>query len=311
MISVIVPVYNKEHYILNCIKSVINQTYKNIEILIIDDGSTDNSFEIIKNINDERIKYFTQENSGVSCARNKGIEISMGDYISFLDADDEWDIHFLEEMINKIENSNACYCGHVVKREKSVFEPYFEYKEGNILTEYIYNRCTPNTNSWLIKKDFIINNKIFFNSNKKWGEDMLFFINIILLCDEVKAVSKRLSIYNIDISNSLSENSINKINEDINWMNDAKKYIKMYGKSKKIIYHGIKAFDSYRIPAAIIYRIYQNRNIKSSKDLKKIMIANKQYLRKIRFTNGIRSIKLLVYYIKVYLFVNLKKGDNK
>ena len=86
-ISVIVPVYNAEKYLVQCLNSIINQTFKDIEIICINDGSTDNSLKILKEFSekDSRIKIINQKNSGVSIARNKGIDTASGDYIFFVD----------------------------------------------------------------------------------------------------------------------------------------------------------------------------------------------------------------------------------
>ena len=90
-VSIIIPAYNCEKYIFECLESVINQTYSNLEIIIIDDGSTDNTSEICQRFEkiDNRIIYTWQENSGVSKARNKGIDLAKGKYIVFIDADDK------------------------------------------------------------------------------------------------------------------------------------------------------------------------------------------------------------------------------
>ena len=90
LISVIIPVYNVENYLDRCITSVINQTYKNLEILLVNDGSTDTSGEICDNYaqQDERIKVIHKKNGGLSSARNAGLDISKGDFIGFLDSDD-------------------------------------------------------------------------------------------------------------------------------------------------------------------------------------------------------------------------------
>lgn len=89
-ISVIVPLYNVEKYIINCISSLTNQTYQNIEIILIDDGSTDNSGRICKKLaqEDHRIIYLRKENGGVSSARNLGLQYATGSYIGFVDSDD-------------------------------------------------------------------------------------------------------------------------------------------------------------------------------------------------------------------------------
>jgi glycosyltransferase involved in cell wall biosynthesis len=91
LVSVVIPTYNRLHTINRAVQSVISQTYGNLEIIIVDDGSLDNTGSFIKNINDNRIIYIRHDfNKGVSAARNSGIKISKGDYIAFLDSDDEW-----------------------------------------------------------------------------------------------------------------------------------------------------------------------------------------------------------------------------
>ena len=96
-ISVIVPTYNSKKYLARCIESILKQTYKNIEILIIDDGSTDGTDDFMKETykNYDNIKYIKQNNSGVSVARNRGIKNAMGKYIFFVDADDTIDKNVL------------------------------------------------------------------------------------------------------------------------------------------------------------------------------------------------------------------------
>ena len=88
MISIIIPMYNSEKYIRSCIDSILNQTFNNFELLIIDDGSTDNSYNICKSYNDKRIRLFKLNHKGVSYARNYGLKKAVGDYISFIDSDD-------------------------------------------------------------------------------------------------------------------------------------------------------------------------------------------------------------------------------
>ena len=102
--SVIIPLFNKEKFIEATLKSVLNQTFIDFEILIINDGSTDNSATIIEGFDDPRIRYFLKENAGVSSARNDGIEKAQSNYISFIDADDYWYPDFLEEMFKIIQN---------------------------------------------------------------------------------------------------------------------------------------------------------------------------------------------------------------
>ena len=107
--SVVIPLYNKEHYIVNTINSVLNQTCRDYEIIVIDDGSKDNSFEAAKTVHSSKIKLIHQNNQGVAVARNTGVENAKGEYIAFLDADDCWYPNYLEEisaLIDKFPESD-------------------------------------------------------------------------------------------------------------------------------------------------------------------------------------------------------------
>ena len=105
LISVIVPVYNVEKYLDECVNSILDQTYSNIEILLIDDGSTDNSPNICDfyEKQDNRVRVIHQQNGGLSLARNIGIEKSQGDFIVFVDSDDYISTDMLEVMINEMK----------------------------------------------------------------------------------------------------------------------------------------------------------------------------------------------------------------
>ena len=99
MLSVIIPLYNKEHTVLNTLQTVVNQTFNDFEIIIVDDGSTDNGVETIRqNFIDSRIRIIQQKNQGVSAARNRGVREAKYDYIAFIDADDEWLPTYMETM---------------------------------------------------------------------------------------------------------------------------------------------------------------------------------------------------------------------
>lgn len=108
-ISVIIPLYNKESAIENTVSSVLKQTYKNFELIISDDGSTDNSSSIIKRmaLDDKRIKYFYKSNGGVSSARNYGLSKAVGDWVVFIDADDEMLPNNLEHLHSLVANYNV------------------------------------------------------------------------------------------------------------------------------------------------------------------------------------------------------------
>ena len=107
LISVIINVYNGEKYIKKCLESIINQTYKNLEILIINDGSTDNTLSICQSYKDERIRIITQENIGLSKSRNVGIENAKGEYLYFIDADDFVELDVIEYLHNLCKKYNV------------------------------------------------------------------------------------------------------------------------------------------------------------------------------------------------------------
>lgn len=121
MISVVIPLYNKEKYIADTLNSVLSQTYQDFEIIVVDDGSLDNSLQVVKNVIDPRIVVITQFNSGVSVARNVGITNASNDYVAFLDADDSWDHDYLETIIMLIEKypEAGAFATHYRVLEKS------------------------------------------------------------------------------------------------------------------------------------------------------------------------------------------------
>lgn len=108
MFSVVIPAYNAEKFIRNSIQSVLKQTIHDFEILVVDDGSIDNTGKVVESIGDQRIKYIKQENGGVSVARNTGIKAAEGEYICFLDADDLWYEDHLETLSKMITTYPQC-----------------------------------------------------------------------------------------------------------------------------------------------------------------------------------------------------------
>ena len=152
LISVIVPVYNSEKYVNRCIDSILNQTYENLEVILIDDGSSDGSLKICESWaeKDNRIKILKQKNSGVSSARNLGIENASGDYVAFVDNDDWLRPEMYETMLSlaEKEKSDVTVCKFI-----NVDEKYnrIKIKESNLSAEHFKNPIY-----------FFLNNNIFF-----------------------------------------------------------------------------------------------------------------------------------------------------
>lgn len=153
LISVIIPVYNVEPYVKRCIDTVLNQTYKNIEIIIVDDGSTDNSGKICDEYKnkDNRVIVIHKENGGLSDARNTGIENCKGKYIVFVDSDDYIETTMVEKLYNDIKSSNAdiSICGIYVSENDTIKEKVTPKKSfsisGNTKYDYIYNEYSLQT----------------------------------------------------------------------------------------------------------------------------------------------------------------------
>ncbi|MGA9294677.1 MAG: glycosyltransferase family A protein, partial [Ignavibacteriaceae bacterium] len=167
LVSCIIPAFNSERYIEEAIKSVLNQTYSNIELIVIDDGSTDNTSEFVKKFKG-KVKYFRQANSGPSAARNSGLSKALGDFISFLDSDDLWEknkISYQMECFEKNPGIDACLCNTKFFSEVEIANSDQKY----IITTP-YHLC-----SILIKNDTL--KKVgYFKTNLKSGEDTDFFL---------------------------------------------------------------------------------------------------------------------------------------
>jgi glycosyltransferase involved in cell wall biosynthesis len=131
-LSIIVPVYNAEKFLDKCLESLKNQTIKDIEIILVNDGSTDNSLEICNKYaqNDSRIKVLTQKNSGQSKARNVGIDNSNGEYIAFTDSDDWVDLDYYEKLVESCEKHDAeIACASIIRERKNTRKYRVKYTE--------------------------------------------------------------------------------------------------------------------------------------------------------------------------------------
>lgn len=177
MISVIIPLYNKEKYIKETIQSVLNQTYKNFELIIVNDGSTDGSLKIVDSILDERIKVIRIENGGVSNARNTGIKNAKFEWIALLDADDEWETIYLENAFDLIQSYNITdvVATNYYLKNQTGKKTALKIKKG-FLNSYFNNPCI--TSSSVIINKRIFNEIGIFNEILKYGEDQHLWFRI-------------------------------------------------------------------------------------------------------------------------------------
>ena len=230
-VSVILPVYNVDQYLKECLESIVNQTLRDIEIICINDGSTDRSLEILNEYaqKDSRFNVLSQENQGQGVARNKGVELAKGKYIQFVDPDDWIELNMLEILYNFAEEHKS----KVVKFNYSDYNDYSgKFKRHNFVKKiknknnYDLNKfpyytwrllkkgCLSNLDlhvwAYFYQTEFIKLNKIQF-APSKYGEDHLFADGAIVLADRIDYLNKYLYFYRIRTGSSV------RIKSDINF----------------------------------------------------------------------------------------------
>lgn len=218
MVSIIVPVYNAEENLRHCLNSILKQTYSNLEIILINDGSTDNSGEICDEFakKDDRMIVIHQNNAGPSIARNNGIDIAKGEFIQFVDADDLLKIDMTERLVNSMKQDiQLVICGyqsvnenhHIIQQftphvtgtlQKSEFLDSFSSFYKQIIIPSIWNK--------LYIRELIKFNKINFNEDLKLGEDLLFNLKYFKSCLKINLINDVLYSYKVENDQSLSQN---------------------------------------------------------------------------------------------------------
>lgn len=181
LVSIIVPIFNSEKYIETIIKQIINQTYENIELILVNDGSTDNSDSIVKSfLSDSRIKYISQPNGGPSFARNTGLKHVNGQYITFIDSDDSIAPDYIEKLYNGIIefDSDICCCGYEYIGFNEAYKhhdflPFGQINKDNFVKN-IFSGTGGITWGKIYKSNILLENNIQFDENFKLCEDQLF-----------------------------------------------------------------------------------------------------------------------------------------
>lgn len=214
IVSIIIPIYNGEIHIEQCLDSIINQSYKNIEIIAINDGSIDRSREILEKYTnlDNRIRLINQKNKGPSEARNNGLENSNGKYILFIDVDDTVEQFYIEAMVNKIESENldlVC-CGY---KDLSLYGEFdhtdFRFSTSISLDEFVKLVCQGTGGvSWgkIYKHEIIKKYNLKMDKNIFMCEDLIFVLEYVSHCKDFGAIDEYLYNYNRFNPNSISSN---------------------------------------------------------------------------------------------------------
>lgn len=322
LISVIVPIYNSDTYLEECINSIINQTYQNIEILLINDGSTDNSLKICKKLEqkDRRIKIINKKNTGVSDSRNIGIEKSNGKYILYVDSDDILRNDMIERLYKTLieKNVDIVRCNYIVKgKDKEYKGNLYNLSNSKIersqYDKLLINLLTNNNNIpcyvWLllIKKEKITK----FDRELYFMEDTYFFMQQLYNVESIYFLNEYLYYYRYnDVSASKDSEKVEKnIYGIIEAENKIKSYLKKNNKLNvelersinsyifTLIISKIKLLSDYNESKSIIQKIFKNETI--------ITIINNCNKKEIS-----KKIKLEYFFIKkemYQLFVILLK----
>lgn len=307
LISIVVPVYNVQDYINRCVESLTKQTYKNLEIILVDDGSTDNSPKMCDDLakKDNRIKVIHKKNGGVSSARNVGIDNAKGEYISFVDSDDWIDETFCEEMYNTLISNNTDYimCGYKRVYEDGHMDSFND--DNSIITidsDTFTNKVLDVEPGYgfvhmkMLKRDKI--GKVRFNESLKVGEDALFNIQLCENIDKVTIFSKPLYNYFFN-ANSLvrkyDSNYVNKYYESMEAM-----YNFLGDKNNKVY-----KYISFHVLLVCVNYCYHPDNKEQMKSLKEVcnMPLFKEAIKKTNYDNWSITRKVTLFTIKHKLYL--------
>ena len=213
IISIIVPVYNAEKHLDKCINSILNQTFRDFELILVNDGSTDNSKVICENYSrkDKRVKVISKKNEGVSIARNKGIDVARGKYIMFADSDDWINRDMMENMFKGIQSVDLVVCGtNIISNEKVetsnlVNKLALDKKSTGQCIKYIIDevqhRCVWNK---IYKTQIIKDNNLKFFDDVKCGEDSIFNFMYFEKINSIKVISEAYYNYNRIVEDSIN-----------------------------------------------------------------------------------------------------------
>ena len=287
MISVIIPMYNSEKYIERCLRSVCEQTYQNIEIIVIDDGSSDNGEKICKRIanSDSRIYVYHFENHGVSWARNKGIELAKGEYITFIDSDDYIDKEMIKNMVDHIHEADLVICG--IKRVNSLTGAVIGgwlYGEGIYsIKKYLGLLEKSNMNPFfggpyckLINKKLLIDNNIKFMLGQSLAEDFCFNLDLLNHINKIYIIEKEYYCYMSNTIGSLSQYNYQKLDDELFFQQEKRTYEKYCNLMKQ---HEYKSEPDILLQMWKMYisKISLNHKLNVAEKSTKIMNKLKEY----------------------------------
>lgn len=323
LISVIVPVYNVQNYICRCLDTIINQTYKNIEIILVDDGSKDESGKICEEYakKDSRIRVIHKENEGLGLTRNVGIKYAMGKYIAFIDSDDFIELNMYEIMYKKIKENDldAVLCNYKrLKKDKTYIYNVSNFDNKQYSCDEIqkdillsicgnpkYKTVIGSVCCVLYKKDIIDKYNIkFLNEREYVSEDIIFNYMYFSKCRRIQLLRDNMYIYCENEGSLTKKYNPAKIDKFINLYNFMKKQVETYKEETCI---GLDTLYIGYMRVAIIQEITLNTNKKNIKNnIKKI--CNDELLCEILKRYKLKNLKIkqtIFTILMKYKLVNL------
>ena len=221
MISIVIPVYNVEQYIEKCLQSIINQNYRDFEVILVNDGTKDQSIEIAKNCldcSDINWRVVNKENGGLASARNAGLKESVGEYVTFIDSDDVITNDFLEVLIGLLkEDCDFSFCDfRFVKSQEIQNDPndkHYKLTRDELLQSFLKRSIGFVVPSMLFRRGFLIENGLLFDENIRFSEDQLFIWNVIIHSTKSNYSFKKMYGYFVRESSIMTSSSYEKVSK--------------------------------------------------------------------------------------------------
>ena len=233
LLTIIVPIYNAEKYLSACLESIISEITEDIECILIDDGSTDDSNKVYQQFESKKnITIIQQENHGVSYTRNKGIDLANGKYIMFVDADDYLKENWVKNVLNELDESEYIIFS---KKIKQVIYSKDDLLEGCLaISNKEINDCQlMSPCSKVYKTEFLKRNNIIFQKDIINGEDTLFNFEVILKANKIKSINKSIYIYRKNMLSSTNQFNPKIVGSEIAFHNKLHEMINLYLNDKK------------------------------------------------------------------------------
>ena len=318
LISIVIPIYNAEKYLEECLNSIKNQTYQNFEVIMVNDGSKDNSETICKRFSedDTRFRYFKKENGGVSSARNLGLDNVGGDYITFIDADDWIDENHLELLINSIKKNHSDIVVSSYKQFNNIDVFYlraYTIQEKYLLNFEKMNRddfltlfpklmranvCFNNAVAKLFRKELVKN--LRFDNSIKYGEDLDFYFRLYLNVDSVSYVDEPTYVYRMHGDSTTSNFNQEHAEQELSI------FKQMYEKIQEIGLPSIHYFNKLKKLLELRMDFLENKVL-----LNEYLDFLKNSEETVTYPNTLISVVIPIYNVSPYLRLCLESIENQ